>query len=141
MAALVPSHSANADLRLLAEKIECPSAMRSRRCVAGSAARHEALPDSSGHQHQHELMPGMLTEAELEQLGSARGSEFDRLFLTFMIRHHEGALTMVARLFSSAGAVRNRRSPASPTMSTQTSGRKSAACRPCSKKFPSSPFH
>ena len=105
MAALVPSHSANADLRLLAEKIDVSQRDEIATMRRWLRARHEALPDSSGHQHQPELMPGMLTEAELEQLGSARGSEFDRLFLTFMIRHHEGALTMVARLFSSAGAV------------------------------------
>jgi uncharacterized protein (DUF305 family) len=50
------------------------------------------------------LMPGMLTPAELAQLDRARGPEFDRFFLTFMIRHHEGALTMVDELFGSHGA-------------------------------------
>ena len=51
-----------------------------------------------------ELMPGMLTPAQLTQLSSATGPEFDRLFLTFMIQHHQGALTMVDQLFSSQGA-------------------------------------
>jgi uncharacterized protein (DUF305 family) len=50
------------------------------------------------------LMPGMLTHEQLDQLDHARGTEFDRLFLTFMIQHHEGALTMVATLFDSPGA-------------------------------------
>ena len=50
------------------------------------------------------LMPGMLTDAELAQLDRARGVDFDRLFLTFMIRHHEGALTMVEQMFASPGA-------------------------------------
>jgi uncharacterized protein (DUF305 family) len=50
------------------------------------------------------LMPGMLTAEQLAQLGQARDATFDRLFLTFMIQHHEGALTMVARLFDSPGA-------------------------------------
>jgi uncharacterized protein (DUF305 family) len=50
------------------------------------------------------LMPGMMTDEELAQLERASGLEFDRLFLTFMIRHHEGALTMVDQLFASPGA-------------------------------------
>jgi uncharacterized protein (DUF305 family) len=54
---------------------------------------------------QHEmLMPGMLTAAQLAELDHARGTEFDRLYLTFMIRHHEGALTMVRTLFDTAGS-------------------------------------
>ena len=50
------------------------------------------------------LMPGMLTAEQMAQLEKARGTEFDRLFLTGMIRHHEGALTMVAKLFNTPGA-------------------------------------
>ena len=67
-------------------------------------------PDPQHMMHgmqDHELMPGMLTAAELEQLGRARGTEFDRLFLTYMIRHHEGAVTMVDELFASPGAAQN----------------------------------
>jgi uncharacterized protein (DUF305 family) len=50
------------------------------------------------------LMPGMLTDEELAQLERAAGLEFDRLFLTFMIRHHEGAIIMVDELFGAPGA-------------------------------------
>ena len=50
------------------------------------------------------LMPGMLTAEQMAKLDAARGKEFDRLFLTFMIQHHEGAITMVRELFASAGA-------------------------------------
>ena len=50
------------------------------------------------------LMPGMLTDAELARLKAATGTEFDRLFLTFMIKHHEGAIAMVDELFASYGA-------------------------------------
>lgn len=50
------------------------------------------------------LMPGMLTPQQMEQLSAAKGTEFDRLFLTFMIQHHQGALTMVSQLFSNQGA-------------------------------------
>ena len=49
-------------------------------------------------------MPGMLTAAEMDRLAASRGVEFDRLFLQFMIKHHEGALTMVRDLFSTPGA-------------------------------------
>ena len=49
------------------------------------------------------LMPGMLTADQLGQLDRARGTEFDRLFLTFMIQHHQGAITMVNELFSAGG--------------------------------------
>lgn len=50
------------------------------------------------------MMPGMLTDAQLKQLDAARGEEFDRLFLTYMILHHRGAVTMVKSLFTSDGA-------------------------------------
>jgi uncharacterized protein (DUF305 family) len=50
------------------------------------------------------LMPGMLTAQQLAQLDQARDTTFDRLFLTFMIQHHEGAISMVAKLFDSPGA-------------------------------------
>lgn len=49
-------------------------------------------------------MPGMLTAAQLEQLGAARGRDFDRLFLQLMIKHHEGAIQMVTELLRSPGA-------------------------------------
>ena len=50
------------------------------------------------------LMPGMLTPKQMDELKQAKGEEFDRLFLTGMIQHHEGALSMVKDLFDSAGA-------------------------------------
>jgi len=50
------------------------------------------------------VMPGMLTADQLTQLDAARGAEFDRLFLTFMIQHHRGAVAMVKTLFGSPGA-------------------------------------
>jgi uncharacterized protein (DUF305 family) len=79
------------------------------------ADRGLPVPDANATHHvmkmgdmEHKmLMPGMLTEAELAQLEKARGPEFDRLFLTFMIKHHEGALTMVDTLFASYGAAQD----------------------------------
>ena len=45
--------------------------------------------------HGSHAMPGMASEAEVARLATATGPEADRLFLTLMIRHHEGALAMV----------------------------------------------
>jgi uncharacterized protein (DUF305 family) len=49
-------------------------------------------------------MPGMLTPQQMDALGKATGPEFDHLFLTGMIQHHTGALTMVRQLFDTPGA-------------------------------------
>lgn len=59
--------------------------------------------DMGGTEH-FMAMPGMLTDAQMAQLDSARGVKFDRLFLTFMIQHHKGAITMVDTLFNTPGA-------------------------------------
>lgn len=67
-------------------------------------------PDSSHSMHgmDHSMhMPGMLSPEELAQLDAARGTAFDRLFLTLMIKHHEGAIQMVDRLFGSQGAAQD----------------------------------
>jgi len=54
---------------------------------------------------EHDMaMPGMLTEAQMKQLEAANGKTFDELFLTFMIQHHQGALSMVKDLFGTPGA-------------------------------------
>jgi len=50
------------------------------------------------------LMPGMLSPEQMEALRNAKGAEFDHLFLTGMIQHHNGALIMVKDLFDTAGA-------------------------------------
>lgn len=57
-----------------------------------------------GHDGEHERMPGMLSREQLEELSKARGSEFDRLFLTYMIDHHAGAVVMVRNLVNTDGA-------------------------------------
>jgi len=66
--------------------------------VPAGDATHDMMPGMD-----HTLMPGMLTPQQLMQLDSARGTEFDRLFLVFMIQHHTGAITMVNELFGSQG--------------------------------------
>jgi uncharacterized protein (DUF305 family) len=57
----------------------------------------------NGIEHEH-LMPGMLSDDQMQQLEQARGTDFDRLFLTFMIQHHRGAVSMVQDLFRTHGA-------------------------------------
>jgi uncharacterized protein (DUF305 family) len=64
---------------------------------------HHTAGQGQGHGM---LMPGMLTEAQMKELDQARGAEFDRLFLTYMIQHHKGAVTMVNQLFGTEGAAR-----------------------------------
>jgi uncharacterized protein (DUF305 family) len=73
-----------------------------------TSATPKAMPmHMSGHGQDHQmLMPGMLTEAQMKQLDQTRGSDFDRSFLTFMIQHHKGAVTMVNQLFGTEGAAR-----------------------------------
>lgn len=68
---------------------------------APSASSGQAPSADSGHAM---LMPGMLSEAQMKELDQARGRDFDRLFLKYMIQHHQGALTMVNRLFATPGA-------------------------------------
>jgi len=48
----------------------------------------------TGGAHDHASMPGMATEAQLKKLRAAHGKAFDELFLTLMITHHQGAITM-----------------------------------------------
>ncbi len=50
------------------------------------------------------LMPGMLTEEQMKQLDAAKGTDFDKTFLTLMIQHHSGAVSMVKELFATYGA-------------------------------------
>ena len=72
-----------------------------------STTADESGTDKSGHSSATmamALMPGMLTPEQMEALRNAKGAEFDKLFLTGMIQHHNGALIMVKDLFDTAGA-------------------------------------
>jgi uncharacterized protein (DUF305 family) len=110
MTSLVPTRSTREDIRRLAERIEV--SQRDEIAMMGRwlETRGEEVPSldaHSGHHGaggQHARMPGMLTREELARLAAATGPEFDRLFLESMIRHHEGALAMVAELLASEGA-------------------------------------
>ena len=72
-------------------------------------ARHQdvpmIMPDGTMMEHEDMApMPGMLTPEQMKALDAARGATFDELFLTGMIQHHKGALTMVADLRAAGGA-------------------------------------
>lgn len=67
-------------------------------------AMHPGRNAMPGMKMAGDVMPGMLTAAQMEQLDKAKGEEFDRLFLRFMIQHHTGAIEMVKTLFASNGA-------------------------------------
>lgn len=73
--------------------------------VPAADATHLRM-NMSGMQHDM-LMPGMLNAEDLAALDKARGSDFDRLFLQAMIRHHEGAISMVDELLGSEGAAQD----------------------------------
>ena len=77
--------------------------------VAGTAAAGAmaSMPgmDHGGHNTAGmATMPGMLSDAQLKELDAARGAEFDHLFLTYMMQHHRGAVSMVRTLFGAQGA-------------------------------------
>jgi len=111
MAKLADTHAANPSIKVLSERITVSQTDEIRMMQQWLRENGAEAPEPSptGQRMQmggvtHDmLMPGMLTEEQMTQLERARGAEFDRLFLTFMIQHHEGALTMVDQLFASHG--------------------------------------
>jgi len=113
MVALVPERSEREEIRLMARRIDASQMDEinlMRRWLESRGEEPPSLPDPhSHHGHgaghaEHGEMPGMLSPEQMERLAAARGEEFERLFLESMVFHHEGAITMVAELFSSPGA-------------------------------------
>lgn len=104
------THDASSQLKILAGRII--NAQRDEIALMQQwlRERQQPVPEVSetgmmmGHDSHSMRMPGMLTDEQMAQLNQARGKEFDRLFLTFMIKHHQGAVTMVKELVSSEGA-------------------------------------
>jgi uncharacterized protein (DUF305 family) len=98
MTSLAKAHGASDRLLTLAQKISQSQIAEIALMQGWLRANGQFAPDSSAWRHM--MMPGMLTADQLAQLDTAHGREFDRLFLTFMIQHHEGALKMVQDLFA-----------------------------------------
>lgn len=124
MTELVPERAASNAIPLLAERIEVSQRdemermeqwLRARGLEVPTVGRDYTPDPAVGDEHAEMhaghhgvggamMMPGILTPEEMARLASASGTEFDRLFLESMIRHHEGALVMVAELFATPGA-------------------------------------
>src|SRR5258706_12924961 len=105
MTALIASRTENKDLRTLGARISSSQSEEIKFMQRWLSAREEPLsmpmPEMPNMDMSHEkmvLMPGMLTPEQMEALRKAKGAEFDHLFLTGMIQHHNGALTMVKDL-------------------------------------------
>ena len=114
MTALIESHTVNKNLRSLGARISSSQSEEIKFMKRWLEARGEQISPMMPEMHGMDmsmdmsahsmLMPGMLTEKQMEALKKAKGEKFDRQFLTGMIQHHGGALIMVKDLFDTAGA-------------------------------------
>lgn len=111
MTALIEARTENNEIRRLGARISQSQAdeinfMKRWLENRGEKTSMEMSGDMkmSGHHHHEMLMPGMLTKKQMDALKNAKGVSFDKLFLSGMIQHHEGALVMVDELFKTPGA-------------------------------------
>jgi uncharacterized protein (DUF305 family) len=112
MSGWAPTHGASPSLQVMAERIINAQQDEIATMQTWLRDRQQPVPEAkpgpmkmkmNGMEHEM-LMPGMLTDAQMHELDAAKGPEFDRLFLTYMIQHHRGAVSMVQNLFSTPGA-------------------------------------
>lgn len=105
MTTLLASRTNSEEMRMLAQRIEVSQTDEIKMMQEWLKERRQEVPSEHAHHaHGAKLMPGMLIPEEMAILAAAKGPEFDRLFLDFMIKHHQGALVMVQELFSTRGA-------------------------------------
>jgi uncharacterized protein (DUF305 family) len=111
MTALIKSHTTNPRIIELGDKISTSQTDEMKFMKRWLAVRNQptdmsmpGMPDMDMHGNPMPRMPGMLTPPQMAALRDARGATFDHLFLTGMIQHHTGALTMVDDLFHSPAA-------------------------------------
>lgn len=115
MAGWAPTHGADPEVQRLCQRIinAQTDEIRTMQTWLRDHGKPAPEPDPNGVMMTMNgmthvmLMPGMLTPQQMSQLDAARGRDFDRLFLTFMIQHHKGALMMVDTLFGTPGAAQN----------------------------------
>ena len=115
MAKMARTHGAREGVRVLCERILVAQSDEITMMRNWLRDRGQVVPAADATHHKHTmngvahdmLMPGMLTPEEMAALDKARGPEWDRLFLIGMIKHHEGALSMVDDLFESYGALQD----------------------------------
>jgi uncharacterized protein (DUF305 family) len=115
MSAMAPTHGASPSIQTLAARIINAQKDEIATMQAWLRDRGQPVPELEitgttmrVHGADHAMhMPGMLTPEQMQELDGARGPEFDRLFLTYMIQHHQGAVDMVLDLFATDGAAQN----------------------------------
>lgn len=115
MAGLSPSHGASESVQILSARIINAQQDEIRVMQQWLRDRGQPVPEVEidglhlmVHGADHAMhMPGMLTDEQLAKLDAAQGLEYDRLFLTYMIQHHRGAVTMVHELFATDGAAQD----------------------------------
>jgi uncharacterized protein (DUF305 family) len=106
MTALVPDRTTNTDLHLLAERIEISQQDEILLMQTWLTQRGLPVPTPHANHVGHAgLMPGMLDDTQMTQLAQASGAAFDRLFLEFMILHHQGAIVMADQLYTRGGGL------------------------------------
>jgi uncharacterized protein (DUF305 family) len=115
MARMIPTHTSNRPLQVLSGRIIVGQNDEIAIMQRWLRDNDQPVPEpdttlaghgmhEGGHGMEHALMPGMLTPEQMTELDAARDEDFDRLFLTYMIQHHQGAITMVDELFDTYGA-------------------------------------
>jgi uncharacterized protein (DUF305 family) len=114
MADMAPTHGAGRAVGEFAARIAVAQTDEIAFMKNWLRVRNKPIPADDAHahaghgsDHAQMAMNGMLTPEQLAELDAARGREFDRLFLVFMIQHHEGAVAMVETLMAADGAVRD----------------------------------
>ncbi|MBM7829340.1 uncharacterized protein (DUF305 family) [Agromyces cerinus] len=107
MTGFVDDRTDDRDIRLLAERMKVSQTDELALITKWLQDRVVPLNDARAGGHDHDgdghSMPGMLTEEQLAELEAADGEEFERLFLEYMIQHHEGAVQMVSELYAAGG--------------------------------------
>jgi uncharacterized protein (DUF305 family) len=104
MTDLLASRTNRQDMKMLGLRISVSQQDEMNMMRRWLEVRGQEIPGPHAHHMPGGMMPGMLSSEEMARLAAAKGDEFDRLFLEGMIKHHEGALTMVQELFSAPGA-------------------------------------
>ncbi|MFF5160999.1 DUF305 domain-containing protein [Streptomyces sp. NPDC000348] len=105
MTGLVPDRAGSSKIVKLAERIAAAQQPEIE-AMKGWLKSHGRAERDDGHGHDHATMPGMATQAQLKQLRAADGTAFDQLFLTLMITHHQGAITMATDLKGQGNNIR-----------------------------------
>ena len=104
MTDLIAARTSREEMKLLGQRISVSQADEMNMMRTWLRARGQEIPSEHAHHTAEGMMPGMLTPEQMAELTAATGEAFDRLFLRYMIQHHEGALSMVDELFKTPGA-------------------------------------